>query len=161
MNSAAGDPETALPSPPAFPTSCARGQGRMPRGPLVPCTFHTLVNTGRPSKSAHPYPSLQELTALVLFLSPCPCSPSPTPGRRKLSTSHTITTPTVKNKLNQNTVFTGLTSNSLPESSKHVGEEQCIPPSVFSSNWPPLPVNTFSSASVTMFPKHLPSPQLV
>lgn len=57
-------------------------------------------------------------------------------------------------------VFTGLTPNPLQEFSKHVVENHCITLQVLSSNWPPLPVNLFSSASVT-FPKHFPSPQLL
>lgn len=58
-------------------------------------------------------------------------------------------------------MFTGLTPNPLQEFSKHVVENQCITLWVLSSNWPPLPVNPFSSTSMTMFPKHLPSPQLL
>lgn len=58
-------------------------------------------------------------------------------------------------------VFTGLTPNPLQEFSNHVAGNQCITLRVHPSNWPPLPVNPFSSASVTVFPEHLPSPQLL
>lgn len=56
-----------------------------------------------------------------------------------------VTPPHKLLKINQNFLFTGLTSNSLQQFSSML-RNIVITLRVFSSNWPPLPGNTFSNA---------------
>lgn len=116
------------------------------------------------------FPKKQDSDAqnsMMSFLTLCPCSPSPIPGRRKLERALDLLAHFGKphyhhinfNILNQNSMCSlGWHPIHFMSSLSVLLKTSVNILRIPSSNWPPLPVNHVSSASVMTFPKHLPSP---